>query len=657
MIASATIKNRVKALWSPPEKVYAEEWIPNNVKTPKGSEYEGYCSYKLAPHTRDVFRAFDDDEVREIYLIWATRSAKTTTMTGLMMHAASNRPKPMAFGSCDEPSTNRTVDEMIYPMIENCAATADLVPPEGKRPADTIPFDRCRIRLASGGSPGTVAGYPACYLFGNEWDKWPHRKSSGEAQPANSFKQRAKGYPYESKAIYESTPGHIETSRIWKLRNAKRTQRREYYVPCPHCLYYQTLKFEQLTWEGKDDPNADEVAAAESAVYICEDCGKPIQNEDRAEMMRAGRWVAEGQTIDRKGRIHGKPTVQSAYICFGPYSTLYSLLISGWDQIVAEWLACGDDQDKKRDFYNSTLALPWDPAPDKVDPNALIVLLKSDEDRLGVCPLWSIFLTFVVDVQSKSAGWEFPWQACSWGMGGRGSLVDYGTARGFDDLSGIINSREYPHADGGTPLRPIFTLIDSGDGNATETVYGFCRQRDRCSPLKGMSHKFVQAFTLNDLSDVKSNPNDLIEETNKLRRFLMGEMMLVGVNTFRSQMWLFRILEGRTKRGDLDWFSIPPEAAEDTSLLEELVNEYPEWDFGPEGFQIKGWNRRTRNPNDQRDLLRYSWTAANMITNHGAEWWMLPARAPVSQKQTTSHNSYQSTNPLTDGGGRQWPNR
>lgn len=655
MSAPTSLKHRIQPLWAPPEKVYAEEWIPNNVKTPEGSEYEGYCNYNLAPHTRDVFRAFDDDHVREIYLIWATRSAKTSTTVALMMHAAVNRPKPMAFGSCDQPSTDRTVEEMIYPMIENCEATVDLVPPEGKRPADTIPFDRCRVRKAFGGSPGTVAGYPACYLFGNEWDKWPHRKSS-EAQPANSFKQRAKGYPFESKAIYESTPGHIETSRIWKLRNAKRTQRREFYVPCPHCLHHQTLKFEQLSWEGKDDPEADEVLAAESAVYLCEDCGLPIQNEDRAPMMRAGKWIAEGQTVDRNGEIHDEPTVNSGYICFGPLSTLYSLLISGWDQIVAEWLACGDDQDKIRDFTNSTLALPWDPAPDKVDPHEIGVRLKSDEDVLAVCPLWSIFLTFVVDVQSKLAGWEFPWQACSWGIGGRGSLVDYGTASGFEELSGIINGRVYPHADGGTPLQPVFTLIDSGDGNATETIYGFCRQRERCHPLKGMSHPFVQAFTLNDLSDAKSNSVDQIEETNKLRRFLMGEMMLVGVNTFRSQMWLHRILEGRTKQGDNDWFSIPPEAAENNDLLEEFVNEYPEWDFGSNGFQIKGWKRRTRNPNDQRDLLRYSWTSANIITNHGSEWWMLPSRAPVNQQETTPQHS-QTSNPLTAGGGRQWPNR
>ena len=499
------------ALWKPPEKVYAEDWIPKNVKTPKGSEYEGYCNYDLAPHTREVFRAFDDDSIREIYLIWATRSAKTTTMTGLMMHAAVNRPKPMAFGSCDEPSTNRTFDEMIYPMLENCAATADLIPARGKRPADMVVFDRCRVRKAFGGSPATVAGYPACFLFGNEWDKWTRRKSS-EAQAANSFKQRAKGYPYESKAIFESTPGEIEHSRIWKLKNAKRTQRREFKVPCPHCLHHQTLEFDRLSWDGKGDPEADQILAAESAVYHCEKCDRPIQNEDRAEMMRAGKWVAEGQTIDTKGRIHGKPDVDSGYVCFGPLSTLYSLLISGWDQIVSDWLACGDDQDKIRDFYNSTLALPWDPAPDNIDPNEIAVRLKSEDDVLGICPAWSIFITLCVDVQSKHAGWEFPWQVCAWGLGGRGSLVDYGTAQGWDEISGVLNSQEYPHVDGGLPLRSPFQVVDSGDGNATETIYGFCRQRNRCHPLKGMSHHFVQAFSLSDLSDVRSNPDDLQEE-------------------------------------------------------------------------------------------------------------------------------------------------
>lgn len=651
MIASSPIRNRIKPLWAPPPKVYAEEWIPNNVKTPKGSEYEGYCSYKLAPHTRDVFRAFDDDSVREIYLIWATRSAKTTTMTGLMMHAAVNRPKPMAFGSCDEPSTERTVEEMIYPMIENCEATAGLVPPEGKRPADTIPFDRCRIRKAYGGSPGTVAGYPACYLFGNEWDKWPHRKSSGEAQPANSFKQRAKGYPYESKAIYESTPGHIETSRIWKLRNAKRTQRREYYVPCPHCLHHQTLRFEQLAWEGKGNPNADEVAAAESAVYLCEDCGRPIQNEDRAIMMRAGKWVAEGQTIDRKGRIHNKPNVQSAYICFGPYSTLYSLLISGWDQIVAEWLACGDDQDKIRDFQNSTLALPWDPAPDEADPNELARILRSDEDRITVCPEWSRFITRAVDVQSKAAGWEFPWQVCAWGEGGRGSVVDKGTSYGFKELSGVLNRRDYAHADGGRNLIIPFDLIDSSDGNATEDVYAFCHSRPYCFPLKGSSTYIPKNYVLSEIS----NDNRLNNKSEKKeRRLLKGEVLLILINTTRSQFWLQRILDGRLKPDAMNRFTIPPELAEDDDFLEELLNEYPIIDYGPDGFFTKGWDRRTRKPNDQRDLIRYNWAAAQIITNHGQEWDVLPERPKVTDEVWTPRRKRKKKS-VYEGGGRRCP--
>lgn len=652
MIATAkTIKNRIQSLWEPPEKVYAEEWIPNNVKTPKGSEYEGYCSYKLAPHTRDVFRAFDDDSIREIYLIWATRSAKTTTMTGLMMHAAVNRPKPMAFGSCDEPSTERTVEEMIYPMIENCAATAGLVPPEGKRPSDTIPFDRCRIRKAYGGSPGTVAGYPACYLFGNEWDKWPHRKSSGEAQPANSFKQRAKGYPYESKAIYESTPGHIETSRIWKLRNAKRTQRREYYVPCPHCLHHQTLRFEQLTWEGKGDPEADQILAAETAVYLCEDCGRPIQNEDRAEMMRAGKWVAEGQTIDRNGIIHREPDVQSAYICFGPYSTLYSLLISGWDQIVAEWLACGDDQDKIRDFYNSTLALPWDPAPDEADPNELARILRSELDSIGICPEWSRFITRAVDVQSKAAGYEFPWQVCAWGEGGRGASIDKGTAYGFQELTGILNRRDYPHADKGPNLLVPFDLIDSGDGNATDDVYNFCRSRPYCFPLKGASTHMPKNYTLSEID------NRLRKEQSetKERRLLRGEVLLVLVNTMRSQFWLQRILDGRINPEAINRYTIAQELADDDEFLEELLNEYPEIEYGPDGFYTKGWKRRTRTPNDQRDLIRYNWTAAQIITNNGQEWYLLPDRPNPAEEVRTPRRKRKPKNSLLNGGGRQWP--
>ncbi|QDV50842.1 terminase gpA endonuclease subunit [Gimesia fumaroli] len=651
MIAPTTIKNRIKPLWAPPKKVYAEDWIPANVKTPKGSEYEGYCNYDLAPHTREVFRAFDDESIREIYLIWATRSAKTTTMTGLMMHAAVNRPKPMAFGSCDEPSTNRTYDEMIYPMLENCTATAGMIPPKGKRPADMVVFDRCRCRKAFGGSPATVAGYPACFLFGNEWDKWPRRKSS-EAQAANSFTQRAKGYPYESKAIFESTPGEISTSRIWKLRNAKRTQRREYYVPCPHCLHHQTLRREQLQWEGKGDPEADQILAAETAVYLCEDCGRAILNEDRAEMMRAGKWVAEGQTIDRRGRIHGKPTVDSAYVCFGPFSTLYSLLISGWGQYVAELLGCGDDPDKLRDFQNSTDALPYDPAPEEVDPHELARILRSDEDHIAICPIWSRFITRAVDVQSKAAGYEFPWQVCAWGEGGRGGTVTKGTAYGFHELSGVLNRRDFPHADGGPNLYVPFDVIDSGDGNSTDDVYAFCHNRPFCFPLKGSSTSFPKNYALSEISnDLRSQK----QTESKERRLLNGEVLLILVNTMRSQFWLQRILDGRIKADAINRFSIPAELADDEAFLEELLNEYQDIDFGPDGFFTRGWKRRTRNPNDQRDLIRYNWAAAQIITNNGQEWYLLPDRPNVTEEVRTPRRKRKRKVSHYQGGGRQCP--
>lgn len=636
--------DEVRLAWLPPPRIRSVDWVPRNVRTPYGSEYDGFYSFDLAPHTRHVYELFDDEFTREIYLSWGTRGMKTSTMIGCLVASMALMPRPAAFGSADEMSIDRTIDEQIYPTLERCDALANELPPEHKRSRDMIRTRRCRVRKAFGGSKASVAGYPACYIFVNEVDKWPTKKSS-EADAVEGFRQRAKGYPFESKVILESTPGDIDTSRIWRLLTAEQTQRKQYYVPCPRCGEYQLLVFDadHLKWDKDSKGKSSLLIAEQTAWYECEKCHGRIENEDRPEMMRAGIWVSDGQTLDKHGKLRGKPKVHSPYVGLGPLSSLYSLLISGWGQIATDFLRCGHDPEKLRDFQNSTLALPWNPKPVSVEPDELAVRLGSNERR-AVCPEWSIFLTRGVDVQE--GGEVFKWWVSAWGPHERSALVDWGIATGEQELEAELR-REFTHADKGSSLRPLYSFADSGDGNVTNEVYALCRRMSykglKLLPSKGSSTSGFPTAIQKKPLDEDNQP------ITKNRKVSSGGIVLILINTERSQQWIEKQIKGRTTPDSLDRLTIPQEAMLDYELLAELVAE------------VKHEGKWTKTgANDFRDAARYAWAAAQAVTNDGKLWAMLPPRATpkVEADETVAVSRHERRdrrkNSFTEGGGREW---
>lgn len=582
------ISPHVWGAWLPPVKQRAVEWIPNNVWMPAGTEHDGMFDFDVAPHTRGVLEAWDDPEVREITLCWATRNMKTSTVISLMIFAAATAPSSMALGSCDEASIDRVIDEQLYPMLERCEATRHQLAPPNRRGRDSIKLQNCRIRKAFGGSKGSVAGYPAEIVGLNEYSKWPLNKSS-EADTARGFLQRGKGFPFTSKAIKESSPGEIGTCRVWKDLHSPTCDRRMYLVQCPLCGEFQILEFGDrdtpygIKWDKPKSGKTDPLRAEATSYYLCRHCAGHIQSEDRAVMMRGGVWLSEGQSISKRGKINGTRAVASSHIGFGPLSSLYSLLISGWGQITKEFLSCNGNPEKLRDFTNSTLSLVYDPTPTKVEPHQLGIRLCTPTPR-GLCPAWSVFLTRGCDVQDHAN--RYVWDVLAWGPGGRSAVIDYGECFSQSEYQNLHRSALYRHADTGPHLPVLITLIDSGDGNVSDEIYRLTRSLPHCFPSKGSTHKLEKAFKASPLYDSDGVP-----------------VQLILVNSERSQGWIESHIRGYARSAQ---FTLPDETRYDTPYLEQLLNE----------VKIKNeWVKLGEQ--DHRDSCRYAWAGAMMCTDNG----------------------------------------
>ena len=609
--------------WAPPPPASAVDWIPRHVVLPDETETPGPFDFDLVPHVRGPLEAVDDPHVRTIYLLWAARNAKTTTVLACLLYWSATQPRPSVFASANEELADRTIQEQLYPLLEKCEPLADQLPPPHRRNKRYVKLLRNRIRRAFAGARGTFRGYPACYAVASEVSAWPVEHNV-DASALRMLAQRGKLYPFDRKYLYESTPGLLGACQMTELFEADGVDRRSRWVPCPHCGHYQLLTFGTpdpdtpgIKWERDARGRSNPSRAEETAWYRCVS-GCRIDDCDRPAMMRAGVWVSEGQSVRAAGKgRRRKPVIEgearfprSSTVGFGPLSTLYSLLIAGWGQIARDFLEAKASVEGLRDFTNSTLALPWDPRPREIAPDVLAERLVDRDRPSGVVPAWGVFLTLGVDVQEEAQ--RFPWAVCAWGANARGALIDHGEAPGLDGVRALM-ARTWPTApDAPHPAHcPIsLGLIDSG--YRTDDIYRFAWSVPRLRPAKGGNSAFDQLYRLQKIDAIPG-------------------MERVEINTHKSQDWIQRLIDGATRRDDPAFFSLPNEAAFDLGLLEQLMNETRIAETGDDGYPRVRWVRRNSGrPNDVRDAIRYAWTAAQLLTQHGARWASLPGR-PIGQ--------------------------
>jgi phage terminase large subunit GpA-like protein len=608
----------------PRQRPRTADWAARNVSLPPGSEIKGRLRLDLFPHVRDVFDAFDDPTVSTIVLQWASRLGKTVCAQVCLAKIAATDPHPMAFADADERSCRRVL-KRLWRLLESVPALAAQVPPRKMQSSDRIELPDCLIHGAWSGSASTAADFAALVVALNEVDKMSSRASL-EADFAQLMVERTKGY-VRGKVLLMSTPSVTGSSRVETARLKGDNRRR--LVPCPHCQTFQELRTGDglapggLRWQKDSAGRSTPDLAARTAWYECAHCRERIEDRHRYELLNAGRWIPEGQEIDAMGRVTGTPLRPGPIASFGPLGTHHSLLPSiTWGVIARKFVETRGNQEEMRNFRNSWEALTWDRQRRAVAPLLVAQRLGSDVPW-GVCPVWSVFLTQAIDV--GGAGDEFHWQVCAWGPNARGHVVAYGLIRGEPELAAHLDGLSFPHADGGRPLRPQFTLIDSGSGLHTDRVYAFCAARADCGPSKGMDGfpEFLKVTPIGQTADK--------ERRRRLRLLPVAGRCLYEINHERSQKWIQELVNGDVGPDRGDWFSVAAEIAEGTAealhgpFLAHFVNEVPGDEYFRHGDKLTRWERQ--GPNEQRDCARGNRALADYFAQHGLLWSRL-ARVP-----------------------------
>lgn len=354
-------------------------------------------------------------------------------------------PGPMLSVQPTVDMAKRYSKQRIAPMLEECPSLRGKVKEARSRDSgNTVlakEFPGGVLVMTGANSAVGLRSMPARYVFLDEVDGYPG-DVDGEGDPVALAEARTRTFQ-RRKVYMVSTPTIAGRSRI--EREFSKSDQRRFFVPCPECGHYQTLKFANLKWD-KGDPK--------SAQYVCEDCGSCLGEQHKTEMLRRGEWRA---TLD----ADGKPIGDGRTIGFH-LSSLYSPVgWMSWVEIAQRWDAAQGDPDLLKEFINTVLGEVWQARGDAPEWDA--VYNRRVAYKSGTVPLAALILFAGVDVQKDRL------EVGIWGFGRNRQrwLIEHRVLPGptnrpevWSELVKMFDET-WPH-EGGAEMQPRDWGIDSG---------------------------------------------------------------------------------------------------------------------------------------------------------------------------------------------------
>lgn len=402
---------------------------------------------------------FTDPLIEKIVLCFGAQIGKTEAELNMIGYALDQTASPVMMVYPTDTIAKFASDKRVQPMIKSVKSINDKFDENSK--LLELDFNNGNYMVLVGAnSPSSLSSRSIKYLFFDEIDKYP-AFAGKEADPIKLATERTKTF-VDKKIVMVSTPT-VESGNIWQAFMSA-NERRQYYVPCPHCGVSQVLKFKQIKWPEEHNDNVDMIR--DTAYYECEHCGESIYDKHKMEMLRSGEWraVNESQSKVRSVSYH-LSSIYSPWVTFG--------------DVAYEFKNSKGTPATLMNFINSWLAEPWKSSKTKSTQN---MEFTQSNYPCGVVPDKAVLLIASVDVQLD----HFWWEVRAYAPGVKSYLIDYGQASTWEDLEEIIINREYP-SEYGEPRQVMKAGIDSGF--RTDEVYQFCsRFPEVCIPLKGSSN-------------------------------------------------------------------------------------------------------------------------------------------------------------------------
>ena len=373
------------------------------------------------------------------------------------------------------------------------------------------------------------------YVALTDYDRWPD-DVDGEGDGFSLASKRTTTFMSSGMTMVESSPGkdivdlkyHPKstheappTTGILSLYN--RGDRRRFYWQCPHCGEW--LEPSMANMIGYRD-DTDFVDASKKARLQCPHCQGVIEPSKKRDLNIGGKWLKEGQTIDKNGVIHGegrKSRIASFWL-EGPAAAYQT-----WEQLTYKLLTAEHEfemtgsEETLKAVTNTDWGLPYLPRSALEQRRSDELMERREETEKRTVPYGCRFLLAAVDVQG-GRNRRFVVQIVGYGENSERWLIDRynikSSMRSNSDGESLqIDPSAYPEdwdllisdvlnkqyrvegLDGG--FMPILAMaVDSGgEDGVTDNAYKFWRRckRDGLSKrvylVKGDSTKRQKLIT------------------------------------------------------------------------------------------------------------------------------------------------------------------
>lgn len=470
--------------------------------------------------------SFSEPFVEEIVICASTQVGKTECMLNMLGYIIDQDPGPALWVDMDETEAKDLCSERIIPMTKITPAVNQHLT---ENPDDVtkkgIKFDRMKLKVGWSTSPRKLASRAIRYLLMNEINKYP-LFSGREADPIKLAEERTRTFKYNRKIVKCSTPtlpdGYI--TREYDL-----TDCRKYYVPCPHCGFFQLLLWPQIKFP-KEERNPQVILSKRLAHYECINCKGKITDSMKPKMLSKGKWIPEGfdanETMDIKFPVFAKTGFW--------INSLYSPWLT-FSEIAAEWLESYQYPSLLMNFVNSWLAEPWRENTAKTKPDEIRECMLPYP--MKVVPAEALVLTAAVDTQKD----YFIASIRAWGYHSRSWKIWSGRLETWDDVELFLIKNAYPVEGKDNEMLIRLVLIDSG--YRTGEVYEFCsRYLEIVRPIKGKDTLGGMPFRVSTIERLPSG--QILPEGLSL--------WTIDTNFFKDK--LNRLIKSTKEHGPGGWF-------------------------------------------------------------------------------------------------------
>jgi phage terminase large subunit GpA-like protein len=405
--------------------------------------------------------ACSDPEIKQVVVMAGAQLGKSEALLNIIGYHIEHDPSPiLLMQPTVEMAQSFSKDRITSGLLNTTPSIKGKVKdPRARDSGNTTlhkTFPGGAISLVGANSPAGLASRPIRVVLCDEVDRYP-LSAGEEGDPVALATKRAMTF-WNRKIVLVSTPTEKGASRIEAAY--EESDKRRFYVPCPHCDEMQTLKWSGVQWSEKDPS---------TAMYYCEECGAGWTDAQRQKAISLGEWRA---SLPFKG-------VAGFHI-----SALYSPWVSLPDA-ADEFLKSKRDPMRLKTWVNTFLGETWEDQGEQVDEHDLI---NRSEDWGEELPDDVLLLTAGVDVQDDRLELEI----VGWGRGEESWSIEYKTLYGDPStaelwmrLDSILQQRFKHPTHGEMILRAA--CVDSG-GHYTQQVYNYCRARSgrRVFAIKGI---------------------------------------------------------------------------------------------------------------------------------------------------------------------------